>query len=519
MSSDIIDALCRSGVFVDQGEIQIVETHISWVLLAGKFAYKFKKPVDLGFVDFTSIERRAYYCEEEIRLNRRLATDLYVGVVKITGPLESPEFEGRGEVLDYAVKMSRFPADRELSHMLKTGLPPPEAFYQLAADLAVFHDSVAIADQQSTFANPDVLAGVEMDNFKVIKKFVQEPALLTRLQPLQAWTKTSLINLEKNFRLRKLAGRVRECHGDLHLGNLVYLNDRIIPFDCLEFNPGLRWIDVASELAFLLMDLFVNQYEKIGRIVLDRYLESSGDYELVTLLKHYLVYRSMVRAKVSCLQHPGNESDDRQGDFIRYLDLAERIIAPVHGLKLIITCGFSGSGKTWISNHIVEHATVIRIRSDVVRKQMHGLVLAESSESGIDSGIYTRSATQDVYQELGRLADLILDAGYSVVVDASFLRKEHRDKFAALAEKHAAVFTILQVDAPYDVLASRIDARRQSGSDASEADMAVVDNQRVYFDSLDSKESKHLVKVDSTLNQKQILNLLQPLLPNQDQFS
>ncbi|MGB5708898.1 MAG: AAA family ATPase [Arenicellales bacterium] len=517
MSSDIINALCRSGAFFDQGEVEIVETHISWVVLAGEYAYKFKKPVDLGFVNFTSIERRAYYCEEEIRLNRRLAPDLYVGVVKITGPLESPELEGPGEVLDYAVKMSRFPADRELSHMIKTRLPPPEAFYQLATDLAVFHDSVAIADQQSSFANPDVLASVEMDNFKVINKFIHEPGLLARLQSLEAWTKTSLINLEKNFHHRKLAGRVRECHGDLHLGNLVYLNDQIIPFDCLEFNPGLRWIDVASELAFLLMDLFVNQYERIGRMMLDRYLESSGDYELVTLLQHYLVYRAMVRAKVSCLQRPGdNESNDRQGDFIRYLDFAERITAPVYGLKLIITCGFSGSGKTWISNHLVERATVIRVRSDVVRKQMHGLGLAESSESGIDSGIYTRSATQDVYQELGRLVDLILDAGYSVVVDASFLRKEHRDKFAALAEKHAVMFTILHIDAPYDVLASRIDARQQSGSDASEAGMAVVDNQRLYYDSLDSMESEHAVKIDSTLNQKQILSLLEPLVLNQD---
>lgn len=397
--------------------------------------------------------------------------------------------------------------------MLATALPDSQKFQQLAVDLAAFHDAADVADLNSGYATLESLTHSEIDNFTEIRKHIDEPSLRLRIKRLEAWTRASLVELEPLFAQRRREGRIRECHGDLHLGNLVCLDERIVPFDCLEFNSELRWIDVASEVAFLLMDLITSTQYPLARQFLDRYLETSGDYEIVALLDHYLVYRAMVRAKVSCLQPPTmHPTLEPRGEFERYIELAERFSAPKRAPRLIITCGFSGSGKTWISGLLVELSETIRIRSDVVRKHQHGLTTTGDSHSEFEAGIYTANATNAVYTELSRLTQLILDAGYSVIVDATFLDKSRRRKFSAIAEKKSVPFTIMVAEAPYEILVSRILTRQKSGADASEADLAVLDNQRRLLEPLSPLELEHAIIIDSATDRNQIIQRLQPLI-------
>ena len=515
MSLNIAKALGESGIFGAADQIDYVETHISWVILSGDLAYKIKKPVDLGFVDFTTLEKRKFYCEEEVRLNRRLAPDLYIGVVEITGTVEFPCLGGTGDVLEYAVKMQRFSADRELNHMVNTGLPDSEAFRRFATDLALFHAHADIAGPETDFATPESLTASELDNFTVLQNYIGDQEMLQRLQEIESWTKSSLAALNPRFARRKIEGRIRECHGDLHLGNLVYLDNRIVAFDCLEFNPDLRWIDVASEVAFLVMDLHFKGQISLARVVLNQYLEVSGDYQIVALIDHYLVYRAMVRAKVYCIQQSANKEINGQMDTLtKYIELAEKFRADVRSPRLMITCGFSGSGKTWVSAQLIELSETIRIRSDVVRKRQHNLDVTEDSRSGVGTGIYSPSATNAVYEELSKVAESILDAGYSVIVDATFLDKTKRDIFAGIAKRKSVPFHILFIDAPYDVLESRIASREQEAKDPSEADVAVLKNQLDTFEHLTNAEREHTLFIDSTLERRQITTSLQTLFVN-----
>ena len=510
---NIAKSLGESGIFGAVDQIEHIETHISWIILSGQSAYKIKKPVNLGFVDFSTLTKRKFYCEEEVRLNRRFAPELYLGVIEITGTIESPSLGGAGNVFEYAVKMKRFPPGRELDHMIHTGLPDSQIFRRFATDLALFHAKAEVAGPETDYATLESLSASELDNFSVLKRYIEDQALVQRLSELEVWTRSSLEALSSRFVRRKSEGRIRECHGDLHLGNLVCIEDRIVAFDCLEFNADLRWVDVASELAFLLMDLQYNNQLVLARVVLDQYLETSGDYEIVALLGHYLIYRAMVRAKVLCLQQSINEETSAQAKLlIRYIELAEEHSIPCSSPKLMITCGFSGSGKTWISGLLVESSATIRIRSDVVRRQQHNLNVIENSGSEIGRGIYSPSATAAVYEELGNLAESILDAGYNVVVDATFLDKTQRDVFAEIAKRKSVPFHILFVDAPYDVLVARIVSRKAEAQDPSEADVAVLNNQLKSFDPLNDMERSITLEIDSNLDQRHIIGSLQKLL-------
>ena len=509
---NIAKSLGESGIFGAADQIEYIETHISWIILSRQLAYKIKKPVDLGFVDFSTLKKRKFFCEEEVRLNRRLAPELYIGVIKITGTIESPSLGGAGNVFEYAVKMKRFDPGRELDHM-KTTLPDAQVFRRFATDLALFHANAEVAGPETDYATLESLTASELDNFSALKHYIEDEALVRRLSALEIWTRSSLKALRSCFNRRKSEGRIRECHGDLHLGNLVYMDDRIVAFDCLEFNADLRWIDVASELAFLLMDLEYSDQLVLARVVLDQYLETSGDYEIVALLAHYQIYRAMVRAKVCCLQKSMNQETSGQADsIIRYIELAEKYSISNSSPRLIITCGFSGSGKTWVSGLLMESSATVRIRSDVVRRQQHNLSVTDNSGSGVAGGIYTPSATRAVYKELGNLAESVLDAGYNVVVDATFLDRTQRDAFAEIAKRKSVPFHILFVDAPYDVLVTRIASRKLEAKDPSEADVAVLNNQLRKFDSLTDSERRVTLKIDSTLDQEKIIGSLQSLL-------
>lgn len=479
--------------------IQVVETHISWVILTGDLAYKIKKPVDLGFLDFTRLETRRYYCWEEVRLNRRLAPELYLGAVAIRGSLEAPRIEGDGPLLEYAVKMREFPQDVLASRLLACDKLGSEHADALAAAIAGFHGTARIAAAADAFGTPDAVLAQALQNFDQIVHCNAVPSDRKTLERLRQWTEGEHDLRNEAFAARRSGGSVRECHGDLHLGNIAMLKGRPVAFDCIEFNDNLRWIDVISEVAFLMMDFTDRGRSDLAWRFLNRYLEATGDYAGIGVLRFYLVYRALVRAKVHLLRSrqlgiPDAEQDRLLEAFRGYLRLASSF---AHDRKpaLVITHGVSGSGKSTATEALAGLLGAVRARSDIERKRAYGVPSLARSGSGLASGIYAADATKLTYRRLDNIASRVLDAGFPVVVDAAFLRRADREAFRRIALAHHAPFLILGCDAPAALLRDRVARRQRSRVEASEASLTVLEHQLATRDRLTPEEMPDVVSI------------------------
>lgn len=481
--------------------VERLETHISWVLLAGEYAYKIKKPVNLGFLDFSTLEARRRCCEEELRLNRRTAPGLYLEVVPITGAAADPTLGGDAPAIEYAVKMRRFDQAGLLDRVAKRGELTPALVEAIAHGIAGFHAQVAVAGTDSPFGRPDHVTAPALANFEHVARLVGESPDLALLAQLRKWTRREGERLAPAFAARKRDGFVRECHGDLHLGNIALVDGAPTPFDCIEFDAELRWIDVMNEVAFLVMDLFDHRLDGAAHGCLNAYLEATGDYGGLGVLRYYLVYRAMVRAKVACIRaHQPGVSGAARGESEReyrgYFDLAERLSRPGRP-ALVLMHGLSGSGKTTVAQALLERIGAVRIRSDVERKRLHGLAAQARTQSAVGGGIYGAEATRRTYARLAEAAAAAARARWPAVVDATFLRRSERETFRALARDVGAPCAILSCTAPEAVLRERIAARARSGGDASEADLAVLARQLEVREPLDDEELRDTIVLDA----------------------
>jgi len=465
------------------GSIELIETHISWVILTGEFAYKIKKPVNFGFLDFSTLQKRRKCCELEIHLNRRLAPDIYLDVVAITGTSNRPRVVAVGEAFEYAVKMKQFPQTALLDYMQENGELTFQHMDALARMVADFHQQVEVASEFVEYGNKSCLYHPVEENFLQIGEHLDTEPYETNLLELMQWSRLEFEKRESIFVQRKHDGYVRECHGDMHLRNLIWLNNRPAAFDCIEFNPQLSWIDVMSEVAFLVMDLQSRQQYGLAQRFLNQYLEATGDYAGLVVLPFYLCYRALVRAKVDSLRLSQQditeiEKEQFHAEFESYLQLAT---AYTHSSKpkLIIMFGLSASGKSTVSQQITDVMKVIRIRSDVERKRFFDMPLSvgashEIDKSALDTGVYSEQASQLTYAKLAELATQVIDAGYSVLIDAAFLQHKQREVFQQLAARLGVSYIILAVTAPVEVLRQRIMERK---NDISEADLSVLEHQ------------------------------------------
>lgn len=495
-----IQALQRSAAFAHPVQsVTVVETHISWVLLTGDYAYKIKKPVNFGFLDFSTLEQRAFYCQEELRLNQRLAPDVYLDVVPITGPADQAQVGGRGPVLDYAVRMKQFPRDSELDHRLARGEVTREHVEQIAVRLAEFHAAAAPANADSAYGTPAAVLDPVAENFAQIRPLLHSEAERVCLRQVQDWARDFGQTHAGLFADRRQRGHVRECHGDLHAGNIVLWNDRPILFDCIEFNPSLRWIDVISDAAFLVMDLLLRGHSDLAWLFINRYLQHTGDYDGIRLLRFYMSYRAMVRCKVETLRaaQAAAVAAEARATAQRYLHFAAGLIA-APARALLITHGLSGSGKSTAARALIAAVPAIWLRSDVERKRLFGFEPGARTGSGIDSGVYTADASQRTYGRLLELARSVLDAGYTVLVDAAFLKHAQRLPFASLAAELRVPFLILDCVAPLEVLRQRIAARSAARNDPSEADLAVLSHQLDTQDPLTPAERDQAITLADT---------------------
>ena len=498
----LIQALTERSVYEHPTtEIAVLQTHISWVVLTGPYAYKIKKPVNLGFVDFSTLAKRYFFCQEELRLNRRLAPQLYLDVMALYGTPERPRWHGPGAPIEYAVKMTQFAQDTLLSHLVEAGTLHAAHIDVLAHEVSAFHARIATADPLSHFGTPEAVYQPVQENFQHLFDTLDDPARQAHARGLEAWCQRTFAARLSDVIARKQDGFVRECHGDMHLGNMLLLDDAVIIFDCLEFNDALRWIDVASEVAFLTMDLEDRGRPDLAHRFLNGYLEATGDYGLLRLLPFYLTYRATVRAKVAGIRlgqsdlAPEEAAQARQA-FGSYLDLAARYTRPSRP-RLWITHGLSGSGKTSHTQRLVEATGAIRLRSDVERKRLFGLAPLERStgRSGLD--LYAPDITQRTYAHLAHQAARIIEAGCTALVDATFLKRAQRDALRRLAAQLGVPFTILAFHADAETLRRRVAQRSTQGADASEADLAVLHEQFAALEPLTASEQVYALTIDT----------------------
>lgn len=473
---------------------EILETHISVVLLTGRFAYKIKKPVDLGFVDFSTRERRRRFCEEELRLNRRLAPELYLAVVPITGTPQAPRLGGTGEPFEHALKMREFPQEARLDRVLARGALAPERLERFAVTLAQFH--AGLPPSAGGWGTPAAVAAQVRAAFDGVEPLPGGTGGVD-LGRLRAWVESELERCAAS--LARRVERVRECHGDLHLTNLVLLDERVVAFDCIEFDAELRWTDVAAETAFLAMDLEVRARADLAARFVNAWLEASGDYDALSVLPLYRVYRSLVRAKVAAIRArqalaDAGVDDAAQMRAVAHLRLAADIADRPRRPWLAITCGVSGSGKSRIARELVGLTGAIQLRSDVERKRLAGLGAGAASGSPVGGGIYTAEMTERTYQRLAALARAALAEGWPVIVDATFLERARRRAFRELAAALGVPFRILTLEASPATLERRV---RERAGDASEADVRVLHRQLAQREPLGDAERGVALIVDT----------------------
>ena len=481
--------------------VDVLETHISYVLLAGEYAYKLKKRVRLPFLDFSTPQLRRRYCREELRLNRRTAPQVYLDVVPIGGTLRAPRVDLCGRALEHAVRMRRFPQEALYSRLAARGALRDEHVDALAEAMASFHGSIAGGAVPDGIGTAGAILAPAMENFDEILALRPGGPARDALDALRAWTRAEGAALAPTFDARRLAGFVRECHGDPHLGNVVSIDGAAVLFDGIEFAPRLRWTDVMADAAFPFMDL-ARGVERLAWRFLDRYLQRTGDYEGLAVLRFYAVYRAVVRAKIAAvrasqLAHDDPRLLDALSDLDEYAHLARRLSsrpAPV----LVLMHGVSGSGKSIAAQVLLESLGAVRLRSDVERKRLHGLDPAAKTDSTVGGGIYTAEAGERTYRRLEALARAALSAGYPVVVDAAFLERPRRDGLWDVARACNAAFQVVSCCAPAAVLRERVGRRSRDLADASEAGPEVLERQLAMEHGLAPGELVHGTRIDTS---------------------
>jgi len=486
-------------------QVELLHTHISWVLLAGQYAYKIKKPVKFGFLDFSDLNKRKYFCEEELRLNRRFSPEIYLAVVPITNKNTTLKMNGNGSALEYAVKMQRFPQEARLDNMLAHHQLNPPHIDSFSQRIANFHLTAPHAPDDSSLGAADTVCKPVAENFEQIKQCIKEQTMTHRIQSLSLWAKHRHQQLSPVFEQRKALGFIRECHGDLHLANMAFIHQQATLFDCIEFNESFRWIDVMSEIAFLCMDLDDHHCSPLAWRFLNNYLSLTGDYAGLQVFNYYLAYRAMVRAKVACLQLTqtdlsATETKQTQENFKDYILLAQQYTVP-RDTPLIITHGLSGSGKSTLTQALLEKLGAIRIRSDIERKRMFGLNALSQSEDHIKQNMYNEKSFQATYQHLADMARLIISYGFPVIIDATFLKQSQRQLCQSLAGQLQVPFIILDCQLPKHILQKRISHRLQQANDASEANLQILDQQIATQEPLSDNEKPWTL----TLSQQEMI--------------
>lgn len=504
----LVEAMSKPAFYPHRPEsVRLIQTHISYLFLAGAYVYKVKKAVDFGFLDFTSLEKRKRYCDEELRLNRRLAPDVYIEVAEISEDKDGNVTLGAGSnVVEYAVRMKLLPADRMLKELLAKGEVELSIMEAIARKVADFHRHAATGGKIDLMGGIEVIRKNHDENFAQTEQYIG----ITIREYEYAFIQSYIYDfMERHKEL--LAGRVakhniRECHGDLHLEHICITGDIII-FDCIEFNERFRYIDVAAEVAFLAMDLDYNGYPEHARTFVNAYIREAGDHDISLLLNFYTCYYAYVRGKViSFRTHDGainpQDRDEARETAAKYFDLAYTYAARPEKPVLILMIGLMGTGKSALARNMAPRIGAEIIRTDVLRKEILNIHPGDRHYEDFGKGIYAEDVSRKTYEKALALALIKLKSGISVIIDASYKRQEERFKAYEAAKKIGADFFIIECTCREDVIKKRLDARAAKKEDVSDGRWEIFHAQKSTFDAITGFPPATYLVVDTSTKPK-----------------
>jgi len=489
MIRSILKSLLKPDAYPEPtSKVEMVQTHVSWIFLTDSHAYKIKKPVDFGFLNFSTIDRRRFYCNEEVKYNRRLCPDIYEGVVELRQTLAGASFQGNGQVIDYAVKMKRLPAERMLDRLVTNDTVTALELRNVARVIADFHRTVPTSPAISEYGRLDRILCNWNENFEQASAFENTTLPALEREYVKNWVLSFSNQNADIFDRRINGGFIRECDGDIHLENICLVNGTTYIFDCIEFNDRFRCCDTAADVAFLLMDLDFYGRHDLSVEVIAAYQEASGDDEILAVIDFYKIYRAFVRGKIESFQASDTGIDqDAQAAAtqraIKYFRLARGYIERSKlQPTLFITCGLMGCGKSTLAGQLSFELGITSFNSDIVRKQMAGIVPLSAVPVAFGKSIYSEQNNADTYNELLRLAEIEIAAGRSVIVDACFIHEHDRLAFASLAKRFNARFVVLYVSCSEAINRRRLSARLASGRTVSDGRAELLSNQRQIFE-------------------------------------
>lgn len=483
-----VQALLKSQPYPHRPQqVELVQTQMSFLFLTGDYVYKVKKPVNLGYLDYTTLERRRHFCHQEVALNRRLCPDVYLGVVGITRQGEAFFMEREGEPIEYAVKMRQLPRERMMDHLLRRGKVTAEMVRGVARRLACFHQEAETSPQISNYGSVSATRVNTDENFSQTEGYIGLSLTAERHQRLRFYTNAFLEQKAPLLERRVREGRIRDCHGDVHSAHVCF-SDGICIYDCIEFNDRFRYGDVASEVAFLAMDIDYHGHPDLSRELAAAYIEASGDGELREVLDFYKCYRAYVRGKVEGFKLKDALISDEEKRRVlevarRYYELADSYRDPSLRPTLFITSGLLATGKSALAQELGRRSGYAVISSDMTRKALAGIPATEHRFDSFQSGLYSPEFTRRTYDEMYRAARQVLEEGKSVILDASFNKAEERERAWALARGAGADFKAIECMASEEVVRERL-AHRFERESVSDGRLEILDQFRQDFDPL-----------------------------------
>ncbi|UCE97328.1 MAG: AAA family ATPase [Dehalococcoidia bacterium] len=464
---EMIQALIKPEAYPEPTEgIELEQTQMSFVFLTDNYAYKVKKPVNLGYLDYTTLEKRRHFCYREVELNKRLCSNAYLGVVTINRQRDNYSICGAGEVMEYAVKMRRLPHQLMMDWLLKSGSVSIKMISRLADKIVTFHRQAETSGEINAFGSIDTIIQNTEENYSQTENYIGKTISSFQYQQIKEYSHSFIADNTALFNKRVKGNHIRDCHGDLHTAHVCFKNGICI-YDCIEFNDRFRYGDVAAEVAFLAMDLDHHERADLSRIFVKEYMSKSHDAELEKLLNFYKCYRAYVRGKVASFKlDDAYITDDERVRTIQtagsYFDLAYSYIKSIP--SLFITTGLVGSGKTALSQILAGRMGLVVLSSDVIRKRLAHIPQIERRFEEYDNGIYSPEFSRKTYDTMLDEAKNILAEGGSVIMDASFIKAGERQRAKALAEEMGAGFYILECRSDEETIRRRLSQRLEKGS-------------------------------------------------------
>lgn len=508
--SSIVESMTRTDFYPHKPQsVELVQTHISYVFITGNYVYKVKKPVNFGFLDFTTLEKRKFYCEEELRLNRRLAPSIYLDVVPILqGSRGNLSLDGTGQVIEYAVRMKMLPLDKMLKILLSQNQADEKMMNAVAEKVARFHETAETGGKIDQMGSIQTIRHNTDENFAQTEKYMDVTIPAYQFHFIREYVK-KFLDSNKDLLERRIAQhKIRDCHGDLHLEHICVADDIII-FDCIEFNERFRYGDVAAEVAFLTMDLDYNGYPRQAEDFVHAYLQYSEDADLKALLNFYRCYYAYVRGKVISFrldqkEVPENERAEINKIASKYFDQAYTYAARLEKPALILTAGLIGSGKSYQAQRIAARLGADVIRTDILRKEMLRIQPSEKHHESFGQGIYAPDVSQKTYEKAIELAAEKIQQGRPVVIDASFKNRSDRSLAVSLSERLRVPFYIIECSCPDDVVKIRLEKRKQDKDNPSDGRWEILQEQKKQYEEIEEIPGSSCFKVDTTDNPEMI---------------